>query len=47
MVESGPFIEYCCELYIHHNVLNVAVAAIMLTCVLLSATVILAFTRRK
>ena len=29
MVEYGPFIEYCCELYVHHYVLNIIVAALM------------------
>ena len=29
MVESGPFIEYCCELYIHHDLVNSVVAAVM------------------
>lgn len=28
MVEYGPFIEYCCELYIHHYVLNIVIAAV-------------------
>lgn len=30
MVESGPFIEYCCELYIHHDLVNAVVAAVMI-----------------
>ena len=29
MVEYGPFIEYCCELYVHHYVLNIIVAVLM------------------
>lgn len=47
MVESGPFIEYCCELYIHHDVLNIAVATTILVCVALSVAVILALTKRR
>lgn len=35
MVESGPFIEYCCELYIHHDVLNIAVMVVFLFAALL------------
>ena len=28
MIESAPlFIEYCCETYIHHDTLNIAVMA--------------------
>lgn len=30
MVEFGPFIEYGCETYIHHDVLNIAVMAAFL-----------------
>ena len=29
MVEYGPFIEYCNELYIHHDVMNIVIAAVM------------------
>ena len=25
MVEYGPFIEYCCEVYVHHTVVDVVV----------------------
>lgn len=32
MVEYGPFIEYCCELYIHHTVLNIIAAAMIILC---------------
>ena len=35
MVESGPFIEYCCELYIHHDVMNIVIAAVMVFSALL------------
>ena len=35
MVESGPFIEYCCELYIHHDLVNTAIAAVMVFSALL------------
>ena len=35
MCEYGPFIEYCCETYIHHDVLNIAVAAVMIFSALL------------
>ena len=47
MVESGPFIEYCCELYIHHDVLNIAVAVTILVCVLVSVEFALGITRLK
>ena len=29
MVEYGPFIEYCCELYVHHTVLNAVVGGVI------------------
>lgn len=35
MPEYGPFIEYCCELYIHHDIVNAIVAAVMCLSVLL------------
>lgn len=37
MVEYGPFIEYCCELYVHHTVLNAVVGGV----IVLAAVVIL------
>lgn len=48
MVSSGPaLIECYCELYIHHSVVNAAIVAMLLVSVLLSATVILAVTKRR
>ena len=47
MVEFGPFIEYCCETYIHHDVMNIAIATAIIVCVVLSVTVILLFTKRR
>ena len=40
MVEYGPFIEYCCETYIHHYVMNIAIAAAIVTCAVLDVAVL-------
>lgn len=32
MPEYGPFIEYCCELYIHHDVVNAIVGVAIVFC---------------
>lgn len=43
MPEYGPFIEYCCELYIHHDVVNaiVGVAIVFLSVLLVIGTALL------
>lgn len=47
MVESGPFIEYCCELYIHHDLVNSVVAAVMVFAALLILGIILLLSKKK
>ena len=37
MVEYGPFIEYCCDVYVHHTVVDVVVIVLAFMSLLVAA----------
>lgn len=39
MSEYGPFIEYCCETYVHHSVIGIVMVAMAAVAVIGMVTV--------